>query len=98
MSLQPEHRLLEVKAAGDVTIAQITTRCVDESNVEAFGERLFNLTQNGPCHTLQLDFNEVEYLNSTALAKLGSLDQKVRTAGGKLTLVNVNADVYERFT
>jgi anti-anti-sigma factor len=48
------------------------------------------------CHLL-LDFSKVEYLNSDDLGVLINLHKKMLRFGGWLTLVNLNAQVYELF-
>jgi anti-sigma B factor antagonist len=49
------------------------------------------------CHLL-LDFSKVEYINSDDLGVLINLHKKMQRFGGRLTLVNLNAQVYEVFT
>jgi anti-anti-sigma factor len=51
----------------------------------------------GACHLL-LDFTNVEYLNSLELGTLVTLHKRMKAAGGRLTLFNLNAQVYEIFT
>ena len=46
---------------------------------------------------LLLDFSKVEYLNSDDLGVLINLHKKMQRFGGRLTLVNLNAQVYEVF-
>src|SRR5579871_1753688 len=49
------------------------------------------------CHLL-LDFTNVEYLNSLELGTLITLDNRLKAAGGRLTLFNLNTQIYELFT
>src|SRR5215469_2197433 len=49
------------------------------------------------CHLL-LDFSKVEYINSDDLGVLINLHKKMQRFGGRLTLFNLNAQVYEVFT
>jgi anti-sigma B factor antagonist len=49
------------------------------------------------CHLL-LDFTHVEYLTSVELGTLIGLHKRVKDSGGRLTLFNLNAQVYEIFT
>jgi anti-sigma B factor antagonist len=51
----------------------------------------------GGCHLL-LDFSKVEYVNSVDLVVLIKLHKKLQRFGGRLTLFNLNAQVYEVFT
>ena len=47
---------------------------------------------------LLLDFTNVEYLSSVELGTLITLHKRVKAFGGRLTLFNLNAQVYEVFT
>jgi anti-anti-sigma factor len=47
---------------------------------------------------LLLDFSNVEYLNGDELGTLITLHQRLKACGGRLTLFNLNAQVYEVFT
>ena len=47
---------------------------------------------------LLLDFSKVEYINSDDLGVLINLHKKMQRFGGRLTLFNLNAQVYEVFT
>jgi anti-anti-sigma factor len=49
------------------------------------------------CHLL-LDFSKVVYLNSEDRSVLINLHKKMQRFGGRLTLFNLNAEVYEVFT
>ena len=49
------------------------------------------------CHLL-LDFSKVEYINSDDLGVLINLHKRLKRFGGRLTLFNLNAQVYEVFT
>jgi anti-anti-sigma factor len=49
------------------------------------------------CHLL-LDFTNVEYLTSVELGTLIGLDKRMKESGGRLTLFNMCAHVYEVFT
>jgi anti-anti-sigma factor len=47
---------------------------------------------------LLLDFTHVERLGSVELGTLIGLHQRMKACGGRLTLFNLNAEVYEVFT
>ena len=51
----------------------------------------------GECHML-LDFTNVEYITSVELGTLVNLHKKMKASGGRLTLFNLNLDVFEVFT
>ena len=50
----------------------------------------------GECHLL-LDFTNVEYVTSVELGTLVSLHKKMKASGGRLTLFNLNLQVFEVF-
>ena len=50
----------------------------------------------GTCHLL-LDFTNVDYLNSVELGTLITLHKRIKASGGRLTLFNLNAQVFEVF-
>jgi anti-anti-sigma factor len=51
----------------------------------------------GECHLL-LDFTNVEYITSDELGTLIGLHKKMKASGGRLTLFNLNLQVFEVFT
>jgi anti-anti-sigma factor len=51
----------------------------------------------GKCHLL-LDFTNVESLSSVELGTLITLHKRIKASGGRLTLFNLSADIYEVFT
>jgi anti-anti-sigma factor len=51
----------------------------------------------GGCHLL-LDFTNVARLGSVELGTLVELHKRMKACGGRLTLFNLNADIYEVFT
>jgi len=53
--------------------------------------------QLGECQLL-LDFTNVEYITSVELGTLVSLHTKIKASGGRLTLFNLNLQVFEAFT
>jgi anti-anti-sigma factor len=87
----------KVEQCGDLKLITFTTCQVrDVENVIA--TELEGRTDGlGECHLL-LDFTNVEYLNSVELGTLISLHKKLVALGGRLTLFNLNAQVYEVFT
>jgi anti-anti-sigma factor len=47
---------------------------------------------------LLLDFTNVQYLTSVELGTLIGLHKRMQASGGRLTLFNLNAEIYEVFT
>jgi carbon storage regulator CsrA len=78
-----------------VKIITFTAGQVRMENVLA--TELEGLTDDlGKCHLL-LDFTNVEYVTSAELGTLVSLHKKMTASGGRLTLFNLNLQVFEVF-
>ena len=98
MTTQPRRRRLEVEDIGDVTVVNFTDRKIlDEQNIQAIGEQLFQLVDELGRRKILLNFGNVEYLSSAALGKLITLNKKLQQAGGRLILCNIDAQIYEVF-
>jgi anti-anti-sigma factor len=81
------------------TLKVITFTAGQKRDVEnVIATELEGLTdQLGDSHLL-LDFTNVEYITSVELGTLVSLHKKMKTSGGRLTLFNLNPQVFEVFT
>jgi anti-sigma B factor antagonist len=98
MSSQPRRRRLEVEEIGEVTVVNFTDRKIlDEQNIQAIGEQLFSLVDESGRRKVLLNFGNVEYLSSAALAKLITLNKKLQQVGGRLVLCNIDPSIYEVF-
>jgi anti-sigma B factor antagonist len=98
MSAQPRRRRLEVEDIGDITVVNFTDKKIlDEQNIQIIGEQLFSLVDELGRRKLLLNFGNVEYLSSAALGKFITLNKKVKGAGGKLVLCNIDPQIYEVF-
>jgi anti-anti-sigma factor len=91
------HLLPKVEQGGNVRVITFTAaNARDVGNVIA--RELEGLTDGlGAVHLL-LDFTNVTYLNSAELGTLAVLNKSMRLSGGRLTLFNVNDEIYEVFT
>src|SRR5690349_13157449 len=87
----------KVEERGGVKIITFTAgQRRDVENVLA--TELQGLTDDlGECHLL-LDFTNVEFVTSVELGTLIGLHNKMKTSGGRLTLFNLNLQVFEVFT
>ena len=98
MSSPARRRRLEVEHIGDVTVVNFVDRKIlDEQNIQIIGEQLFSLVDEEGSRKLLLNFGNVEYLSSAALAKLITLNKKLQQAGGRLILCNIDPSIYEVF-
>jgi anti-sigma B factor antagonist len=87
----------KVERNGNVTVITFTPHAIrDVENVIA--RELLGLTgETGERHLL-LDFTNVEYMNSMELGTLVTLHKQIEAGGGRLTLFNLSAQVFELFT
>ena len=91
-------RRLDIEEVGDVTVARfVDKKILDENNIQMIGNQLFGLIDQDKRKKIVLDFSNVEYLSSAALGKLITMNNKVKTAGGKLRLCSIRPDIYEVF-
>jgi anti-anti-sigma factor len=87
----------KTEQAGNVKILTFTAgQARDVENVIA--TELDGLPDGmGDCHLL-LDFTNVEYITSVELGTLVNLHKRLKDSGGRLTLFNLNLQVFEVFT
>jgi anti-sigma B factor antagonist len=98
MSSQPRRRRLEAEEIGDVTVVSFMDRKIlDEPNIQIIGDQLFSLVDDSGRKKLLLNFGNVEYMSSAALGKLITLDRKLKAAGGRLVLCNIDPQIREVF-
>src|ERR1700716_3416885 len=97
-SQPPRRRRLEVVEEGDGTVVNfIDRKILDEQNIQKIGEDLFSLVDELGRRKILLNFGNVEYLSSAALAKLITLNKKLQQVGGRLILCNIDAQIKEVF-
>jgi len=87
----------KVEQSGNVRVITFSTEEVcDVENVIA--RELEGCTDGLRGSHLLPDFTNVEYLRSVELGTLITLHKRMKDSGGRLTLFNLNAQVYEVFT
>jgi anti-sigma B factor antagonist len=92
-------RRLEVEDIGDVTVVNFTSKkLIDEQTIQSTGEELFSLVDEPGQRKILLNFGNVEYLSSAALGMFITLNKKVRAAGRRLILCNINPQLSELFS
>jgi anti-anti-sigma factor len=94
----PRRRRLDVEEFGDVTAVNFTdNKILDRQSVEAIGEEILSLVDELGRKKIVLDLAKVEYLSSGILGKFIALNKRLRAAGGRLALCNINPQIYEVF-
>jgi anti-anti-sigma factor len=97
MRLPTSHVTPKVERSGNITIITFTPGAIrDVENVIA--RELTGLTAGTDGQHLLLDFTNVEFLNSMELGTLVNLHNQADATGGRLTLFNLSAHVFELFT
>ncbi len=87
---------VEVFRLADHTVARINDHTtLDEYNSRGVFQELSRLADEVATGLLVLDLDGIRYVTSAALGMLVSLNRKVRTAGGRLTLANAGEVVQE---
>lgn len=92
------YRRLDVSEVGDVTVVRFRDRkIVEDINIQELGQEMFRLVESDARRRLLLDFSSVDFLSSSALGKLITLDKKMKAHGGVLKLANIRREIYEVF-
>lgn len=81
----------------NITILRVAAADVREESIHATGQELFRIADSLGHSRLMIDMADVDFLTSTALGKLVTLNTRMRATGNDLILANVQDDVYEIF-
>ncbi len=92
------YRRLDVNEVGEVAVVRFRDqKILDDLNIQELGQELFGLVEGENRSKLLLNFSGVDFLSSSALGKLITLDKKVKAAGGTLKLCRIRPEIYEVF-
>lgn len=92
------HRRIEVSANGPVTVARIVDKKIlDDACIQELGGEILGLIDHDGHRSLALDFGNVEYLSSSALGKLITLDRRMKGHKGRLVLCGIRPEILEVF-
>jgi len=95
----PDYRHIEVNEVGDVTVVRFRDRkLIEDIRIQELGQELFGLVDSEQRDKLLLNFSQVEFLSSSALGKLITLDKKTKNIQGEMKLSNIRPEIYEVFT
>jgi anti-sigma B factor antagonist len=79
-----------------VTVATfLDSKILDEQNIQAVGEEMFRLVDEGGRLKIILNLVRVEYLSSAFHGKAITLQRKIDRAKGRLAFTHVNPQIYE---
>jgi anti-anti-sigma factor len=84
---------------GDSTLVRFTAprAALDERSTSLVGEQLLALVSRRRPRSLMVDFGNVDYLGSDALALLLRLRKELHAWGGRLALCRLGPQLYEVF-
>jgi len=89
---------LSVGRKGGVHVVHFLDRKIlDESNIVEIANQLFDLVDANKGIKLCLNFGNVQYLSSTVLGKLITLNTRVNEDNGKLVLCAIRPQILEVF-
>jgi len=92
------HRRLAITDVGDVTVVRFADRRIlDDVNIQEIGQELYQLVEEEHRDRVLLNLCDVDFLASSALGKLITLQRKIKARGGTLKLSNVRPEIYEVF-
>jgi anti-sigma B factor antagonist len=98
MSSKPEKKRIEAEQVDDVTVISfLLKKILDEQNIQAMGDQLFDLVQRENRRKVALTFRNVEYLSSAAIGKFIALRYILDRMGGYLVLCDVDPQIMEVF-
>ena len=99
MSSEPSAARVRIERRGRTRVIHFTRRRVvlDDASVLRAGEELFGQLGEPGADPVLLDLGNVAYLTSTGLDLVIRLHQRVKAAGGRLTVGDVTPRVYEVF-
>jgi anti-sigma B factor antagonist len=94
LSTRPHH--LDIEEIGEVTVAALLdSKILGETQITSIASELFAMVDEDGRRKIILNCSRVEYVASTALGTLITLEMKLKAANGKLRLCCVRQYIYE---
>jgi len=94
----PEYRHLLIHEVGDVTVVHFRdSRITEDLSIQELGQELFQLVEVEKRNKLALNFAGVDFLSSSALGKLITLEKKIKAHNGQMKLCNIRPQIHEVF-
>ena len=92
-----QERLAVAQKGGVHVVNFLDRKILDESNIVEISNELFDLVDKNKGIKLCLNFGNVQYLSSTVLGKLITLNTRVNEDNGKLVLCAIRPQILEVF-
>lgn len=90
-------RLVVSQKGGVHVVSFIDRKILDESNIVEISNELFDLVEKTKGIKMCLNFANVQYLSSTVLGKLITLNTRVKEDNGRLVLCAIRPQILEVF-
>jgi len=98
MALPTRSSWYDLARVGDVTIITFTCqRLMGEKTVQAVGERLVRLVEEGWHKKLVLNLGSLESVSSTMIARFITVHRKTKETGGHLAICNLQPELDDVF-
>ena len=92
----PQH--LDIREIGDVTVVGFRDpRVTNPLEIEELGRQLYQVLEFKNCAKMVIDFSPVEFISSSTIGKLISLNRKVKLCKAGLRLCSMRPEVREIF-
>ena len=87
----------EVRDFEDGSLVKLTNRDLDKETIPVIVDELLELVLESGRPNLFLDLSGIRQVASVVLGKMVALDAKLRTHGGRLILIHLDAFTYSLF-
>ena len=92
-----EYAHIEVERVNDVTVARLTSKSFDSTNMDEIAQELFGLIDQEECSKIVLNLEKVEYLYSETLGQLVAFNNKAKIGNVQLRMCSLQPAVRELF-
>ena len=90
-------RIAVTEKGGVHVVSFLDRKILDESNIVEISNELFDLVEKNAGIKMCLNFANVQYLSSTVLGKLITLNTRINEGHGKLVLCTIRPQILEVF-
>ena len=92
-------RHVEIEKQGEVFVVCFqSSKILDDLVIENVAQDLYQLAEGDECTNLLLNFSNVEFLSSSMLGKLISLNKRMKAKAGRLKLCELKPQIMKLFT
>lgn len=93
-----DQKRLKISDVDGVAVVEFKDRKIlDDIQIQEIGQEFSDLVEVDGKRTILLNFSHVEFLSSSALGKLISLDKHIKQKDGTLKMSNIRPEIMEVF-